>query len=53
MRLGRISEYRDLMIDFTNPMNFPSLSKFIENNDEGNHDLLNVMMLSGDTDEID
>ena len=41
------------MIDFTNPMNLPSINNFITINDKANHELLNVMMLSGDSEEID
>ena len=53
VRLGKITEFREVMIDFTNPMNFPTLTDFVNSNEEANHDLLNVMMLSGDSEEID
>ena len=53
VRLGKITEFREVMIDFTNPINLPSLKNFITRNEEANHELLNVMMLSGDSEEID
>ena len=53
VRLGTITANRRVMIDFTNPMNLPPLTVFVEQNEQLNNELLNVMMLSGETDEID
>ena len=53
VRLGMITANRRVMIDFTNPMNLPPLTVFVEQNELLNNELLNVMMLSGETDEID
>ena len=51
MRIGKISAHREVQINFTKPMNFPSTEKFIELNSR--NQLLNLIMLSGDTDEVD
>ena len=53
MRLGEISTYRSVTIEFTNQMNFPDTPEFIKQNEESKLSILNVMMISGDNESVD
>ena len=53
LRLGEISAYRRFTIEFTNEMDFPDTDKFVQLNEESKLSLLNVMMISGEEEEVD
>ena len=53
LRLGEISGYRRFTIEFTNEMNFPDTDKFVQLNEESKLSLLNVIMISGEKEEVD
>ena len=50
MRIGSISAYGNVKIEFTSTISLPDTSEFIEINELRDHELLNIKMLSGGED---